>query len=215
MQPDRGIVCTYRRSDNPSTIPDDQNTLTRQSSDTDDAPRDPLHVPVTDPVKWEKVVSIIQAAFRGGEIVASCPRKTVVMIPKGGGNEFRGIGLAEVLRKAISGIINRRILYFIQFHDALHGFRAGRGTGTTTLEDKLHQHLITMRDTVIHSISLDLCKAYDTLDRDRCLDIMVGYGVGPRTLRTLQTYWSQLHMTAKAGGHYGPAFRIHHGVSQG
>ena len=57
-----------------------------------------------------------------------------VMIPKGGGTKFIGIGLVEVLWKAISGIINCRISSSIQFHDALHGFCAERGTGASTLE---------------------------------------------------------------------------------
>ena len=47
MHPDILIVCTYRRSDGLSTIPDDQNTFTRQSANTNNAPRDPLHGPVT------------------------------------------------------------------------------------------------------------------------------------------------------------------------
>ena len=47
MHPDRGIVCTYIMSDGISTKPDDQNTLTCQSTDTNDAPRNPLHGPVT------------------------------------------------------------------------------------------------------------------------------------------------------------------------
>ena len=47
MHPDRGIVHTYIRSDGLSTIPDDQNTLTRQSVDKNDTPRYPLLVPVT------------------------------------------------------------------------------------------------------------------------------------------------------------------------
>ena len=47
MHPDRGIVSTYRRSYGLSTRPDDHNSLTRQSIDTNDAPRDPLHGPVT------------------------------------------------------------------------------------------------------------------------------------------------------------------------
>ena len=48
MHPDRVIVCTYRRSDGVSKIPDDQNTLTSQSADTFNPLRDPLiHVPVT------------------------------------------------------------------------------------------------------------------------------------------------------------------------
>ena len=81
------------------------------------------------------------------------------MIPKGGGNNFRGIGLVEVLWKAISGIINHRILPSIQFHDALHGFFAGRGTVTTTLEENLLQQIIAMRETVLHAILLELPKA--------------------------------------------------------
>ena len=49
-----------------------------------------------DPGNREKVVAIIQEEFRGGEVSVSCSWKTVVMIPKGGGTDFRGIGLVEV-----------------------------------------------------------------------------------------------------------------------
>ena len=85
-----------------------------------------------------------------------CACKTVVMIPKGGGTNFRVIGLVEVLWEAIFVIINCRISSSIQFHDALHGFCAGRGTRTATLEAKLLQQLITMMDMVLHSVFLDL-----------------------------------------------------------
>ena len=47
MHPDRGILRTYRRLDGISTRPDNHNTLTNQSSDTKNEPRDPLHFPVT------------------------------------------------------------------------------------------------------------------------------------------------------------------------
>ena len=168
-----------------------------------------------DPGNWEKFISIIQAAFRVGELVVPCAWQTVVIIPKGGGTDFRGIGLVELLWKTISGIINRRISSSIQFHDAMYGFRVGRGTGTATLEEKLLQQLITIRETVLHSIFLDLIKAYDSLDRDRCIDILIGYGVGPRIIHILQTYWIRLQMAEKAGGHYRPVFQIHRGVIQG
>ena len=46
MHPDRVIVCTYIWKYGISTIPYNQNTLTRQSADTYDASRDPLHGPV-------------------------------------------------------------------------------------------------------------------------------------------------------------------------
>ena len=64
-------------------------------------------------------------------------------------------------------------------------------------------------------IFLDLTKAYDTLDRSRCLEILEGYGVGPNARRLLKTYWRRLTMVARAGGYYGTAFKGERGVTQG
>ena len=70
--------------------------------------------------------------------------QAVVLIPKGK-NDYRGIGLVEVMWKVVAVIINRRFTSSITYHDVLHGFRAGRGTGTATLEAKLIQQLASMR----------------------------------------------------------------------
>ena len=47
MHLDREIVDTERCSNGLFTRPDDSNALTHQSSGTNDAPREPLHVHVT------------------------------------------------------------------------------------------------------------------------------------------------------------------------
>ena len=62
------------------------------------------------------------------------------------------------------------------------------------------EYIIAMRETVLQSVFLDLIKSFDALYRDQCLDILAWYGVGPRTLRILRTYWVWLHMAEKAGG---------------
>ena len=141
--------------------------------------------------------------------------QTGVMISKGGGTYFLGIGLVEVLWKAIYGIIDIRLSYYIQFHDVLHGFRWGRGTCISALESKLLQQIIAMRETVIHAIFLYLCNAYDAPYRERCLDILAIYGVGYDTIHILWTYWARIQMAVKVGGHYRPTFQIHHGGTQG
>ena len=64
-------------------------------------------------------------------------------------------------------------------------------------------------------IFLDLPKAYDTLDRSMCLEILEGYGMGPQSRRLLQTYWRRLTMVARAGGYYRMAFQGARGVTQG
>ena len=72
-----------------------------------------------------------------------------------------------------------------------------------------------MREKVLYVIFLDLTKAYDALDRSRCLGILEGYGVGPGARRLLQNYWRRLTMAARAGGYYGTAFKGKMGVTQG
>ena len=64
-------------------------------------------------------------------------------------------------------------------------------------------------------IFLYLHKAYDALDRSRCLKILEGYGVGPNARRLLTNYWRRLIMVARAGGYYGTDFGGERGVMQG
>ena len=64
-------------------------------------------------------------------------------------------------------------------------------------------------------IFLELTKAYDALDRSRCMEILEGYGVGPNARRLLTTYWRRLTMLARAAGYYRTAFGGERGVTQG
>ena len=121
----------------------------------------------------------------------------------------------EVMWKVVAEILNRRITASITFHNFLHGFRAGRGTGTATHEAKLLQQLAVLREEILYVIFLDLHKAYDALDSSMCLNILEGYGVGPWDFRLLQTYWRRLTMVAREGGYYGTAFQGDRGVTQG
>ena len=93
---------------------------------------------------WEKVVEMKLTAFRDGKLAEEAAWHTVVLIPKGKGGVW-GIGLVEVTWKLMAVILHRRLTTGLQLHDALHGFREGRDTGTATLEAKLLQQLATMR----------------------------------------------------------------------
>ena len=86
----------------------------------------------------------MQTAFRDGDLAKEATWQAVVLIPKGK-KDYRGIGLVEVMWKLVAAILNRRFTSSITYHDALHGFRTGRSTGTATLEAKLLQQLAAMR----------------------------------------------------------------------
>ena len=111
-------------------------------------------------------MKLIQTAFREEELDEEATWQAVVLIPKGK-QEYRGIGIVEVMWKVVVEILNHRLTASITYHDFLHGFRAGCGTGTATLEAKLLQQLVALREEVLYVIFLDLHKAYDALDRSR------------------------------------------------
>ena len=62
----------------------------------------------------------------------------------------------ELLCKVVEAIIDNRLRASIRLHDILHGFCAGRGTGTAILEMKLMQELDSMDQDSIYLFFLDL-----------------------------------------------------------
>ena len=105
---------------------------------------------------WMKVVAIAQAAFRNGTLADDIIWQVMVLILKGDGRDLRGIGLVEVHWKTMIVILNRRFASVIHLHEVLHGFWAGRRTGTAALEYKLLQQITAMRKVVLYDIFLDL-----------------------------------------------------------
>ena len=53
--------------------------------------------------------------------------------------------MVEVLWKTMTGILNLGLAEAIHFHNCLHGFHMGRGTGYAYLEAKLVQELMDLR----------------------------------------------------------------------
>ena len=76
------------------------------------------------------------------------------------------------LLKVKESLLNRRLTPEIKIQDLLHGFRSVQGIGTAALESNILQYLVAMREAVLFGAFFDLQKAYDALDRDRCLDIL-------------------------------------------
>lgn len=163
---------------------------------------------------WRKLVALIQHVFDSGKVPQAMLWSVLVLIPKGDGGQ-RGIGLLETAWKLCTSIIDRRLKAKIQFHDALHGFRAKRGTGTACLEAKMRMQLSAFQGTPLFQIFIDLRKAYDTLDRTRTMEILKGYGVGDRLVQLLDNYWRDQLVVARQSGFHGDPFTVTRGVTQG
>ena len=97
---------------------------------------------------WGAVVDLVKAYFREGRLAEEVTCEAVVLIPKGEGG-YHSIGLVEVVWEVVAEIINRRLTTSITYHNFIHGFRAGCGTVTATIEAKRLQQLAPLREEVL------------------------------------------------------------------
>jgi hypothetical protein len=128
---------------------------------------------------WKLFVELVQAVWTHGIIPRQMLWSIVVLIPKGG-VDYRGIGLLEPIWKVLERIMDRR-LDTIELHDCLHGCRAHHRIGTGVIEAKMVQQLSYLEMKPFYGVFLDLKKAFDLMDRERCIMILEGYGACPRS----------------------------------
>ena len=124
------------------------------------------------------LVDIIQDMWKTGGIPQKLGFAVLVIIPKST-TDTHFIGLLETLWKVVEALIYTRIRVSLQFHDVLHEFQAGRGTGTAIMELNLAQELAIVEHDPLFLVFLDIQKAYNTLYRDRLIQTLEVYSAVP------------------------------------
>ena len=89
----------------------------------------------------------------------------------------------------MEAVINTPIKMTVKFHDILYGFYTHQGTGTAIMELNMSQELDRIYQDPLFLLSLDLRKAYDTLDFGRLLHTLKSYRAGPKLCGILVELW--------------------------
>ena len=95
----------------------------------------------------------------------------------------------EVVWKVCAAMVNCWINQIVTLDDVLRGFRAGRGMGTATLEAKLLHQLAGISHELLFQVFLGVQKAYNSLDRGRCMEILRGYRILQNMVRLISHHW--------------------------
>ena len=110
--------------------------------------------------QWQLLVRIIQRMFKDVVVPEEVTWAKMVFLPKGR-EEYRGIGLVEIVWEVSAAVVNFRIKRCVSLYKAIHGFRAGGGsTGTANLEENLAQQLAGITNQPLFQVFLDVWKAY-------------------------------------------------------
>ena len=140
---------------------------------------------------------------------------TILVLISKGNIDTQGIGLLETLWNVMDAIIDTCLRSRIQFHDVIHGFRAGRGTGTSTMELKLSQYFSRVDQYSFFLVFLKLRKSYNTVDRGRFIRTLEGYGAGPQMFKIPVTFWDHQEVITSQTGYHGPNFIATRNKTQG
>ena len=103
----------------------------------------------------------------------------------------------------------------IGFHDCLHRFLSGWGTGTVTTWVNLTQQFTYLEQAPLYGIFIDLWKAYNAMDGDCCIYVMREYGVPPNIWRLVQFFWDNAELVCCTSGVSSKPFRARQGFPQG
>ena len=95
----------------------------------------------------------------------------------------------EVVWNVYVVVVNCFLKRSMTLHDALNGFWLGRSTRTATFEAKLVQQLVGLEHEPLFQVFLDVRKAYVSMDRRRCMEILRGYRMGQNMARLIDHNW--------------------------
>ena len=120
--------------------------------------------------------------------------------------------MIEALCKVLEAIIDTRIKTVVVLHDALYVFFTRRGTGAAMMEIKIAQDIASINQDSLFLVFLDICKAYETLERRQLIQALEGYGEFLNMWILLTEFCENQEVVTRQNGYHGHWFRETYGT---
>ncbi len=165
---------------------------------------------------------LIAQSWATGTIPNQWRDGTLVPIPKKGDRHkvqnWRGICLLAVAGKVLAHVLRERLQPLQEAIAAEYqsGFRRERGC-IDAIHTWRYLSELTSRHpaSTLHTVFVDLAKAYDSVPRDALWAVLSSYGTPPHVLQLTQALHDGMQASIKLGGRLLPSFAIKNGVRQG
>lgn len=159
-----------------------------------------------------------------GAVPESWKRVIVVPIPKPRADpsiasNLRGISLQPTLKKIYSIMVNQRIMNWAEASGILpksqNGFRPGRMTGNNAYVIRIMHETAVAQNKRLYLVSLDLAKAYDSVNRDKLFTLLRAWGLRGPIFSVLRELYTDTFAAIRQNGHFSAMFPQNLGVAQG
>lgn len=167
---------------------------------------------------------LFNKVFESGDYPHSWTEAVIYPLHKKGSrklvNNYRGISLLNVISKIYSSIINERLTKFCAktkaIPEAQAGFRKGYSTidNVFTLQSLVTKYLTKSRGR-FYSLFVDFSKAFDCVQREKLLYLLLSMGLHGKMFRSLKGMYKEVKAAVCVGNKITEYFECISGVRQG
>lgn len=176
------------------------------------------------PIALEKLLSIFNVIWTRHTFPAIWRKAVVIPIHKPGKpkeevSSYRPISLTCAAGKLLEGIINKRLLWYLEQHHLIsevqNGFRPNRSTsdGITHLHTEATQAFVNGQSLI--AVFFDLKRAFDTTWRAHIMHSLREMGLGGNLLYYIGNFLQNRTFRTKVGSYLSASYVQENGVPQG
>ena len=151
---------------------------------------------------------------------------TLIIVPlykRGNINEpsnYRGISLLDVFGKIYTGVLNRRLTFYVNMFNKLSESQSGFRENYSTIDNafilqSLIDRYISRKGRKLYVAFVDFKQAFDRVDRHKLWSVLQKAGIKGKLFRSLNQIYKHVKAQVRSNGGISDSFRCLNSLKQG